>query len=365
MSLLVVAVTVAGLTTLAAMASPDGSELRASAAHRIGVAVFALYVVWFSAVSNNDVLDRRFYTEDLERASYVSFSDTLNSNIFQTRAGDDLLYVAFIGVLSRFGTTTEAFFSGVAIACLFVYIWSLSKILNSWQVAFVMLTTIALGIFTSYTSIVARQGISMSLIFASLIVASALERRKLGLLLAIIGCLFHWSALPFAAVALISVRPWIKPRLVLTAWAGMAILFVTNTQEAALGPLVRYIPKYGDYTSSELAEVYTGGTNRTDFLLASLGLGVIFLIFQKMLEVPRWYGSLLKSYWAMNSLFLLMGYVYYSDRLAAFSWFLAPILLAAPAYATNSRRSRNFGALVLLGSVFIAFAAGPLSGTLP
>lgn len=360
--LLLVVMGLLTLTTLAAAMAAGGSPSRKSFVHPLTCFVFSAYVVGYAAVANSDVLDRLFYTQDLERASPVPLVGIFDDSVFVPRAGDDPLYVGLLWLLSRFGTSTVVFFSGVAIVCLIVYIFPLTKVLASWQLAFVLIVTVALGPFTSYTSIVARQGIAMSLIFAGLIMAAALNRLLLCLFLMGLGCLFHWSALPFALIAILVC--WIRPRLrvVLISWGAMAVLFLAKAQESVMGPLTAFIPKYGNYTSAELASVYVGGTNRLDFFAVSLAMGIVFLFFERKLDLPEWYSLLVKAYWGMNALFLLMGYVYYSDRLAAFSWFLAPILLAAPVYAAESSRARNISALVLLSAIVIAFTIGPLHG---
>lgn len=350
--------------TLAPLAA-EGSSLRAAPHQAPLLAALVGLVVVYSLVANTTVLDRLFYTTDLERASGVSFSELFNRAAFEPTAGTEPVYLILLWVMSRFGTTTSVFFLFIALTTSLLYLWPLVRLLDWWKATFVFVLALALGTFTSYTSIVARQSIAMSLMSAAICWGLIGRRTQLAVALAVVASLAHWSALPFAAVVLLSLRITVPLRVALVGWLGCAALFVTGSQTRVLGGLTAYLPKQDLYTSSSLASVYTGGVNRLDFLAFGAAMLLAFLAMRWWLDVPEWYTPVLVVFIGFNAIFLLGGFVYYSDRLAAYSWYLAPLLAAAPLVSRSSTRSRTMGAIVAVAAGGLAVVSGPFALSSP
>jgi hypothetical protein len=357
--LVLVVVTVAATTV-----TTEGSAVRAPIHQVPLVAGLVAVVVGYSLMANTTVLDRLFYTEDLSRASGRSLPELFDPASFAPNATEPI-YLVLLWFMAQFGTSTAVFYLVIALASSILYLWPVISLLGWWRATYVFLLALVLGTFTSYTSIVARQSIAMALLSAAICWGLIGRRRTLALLLAVAAALTHWSAAPFALAVIVLMRVRVPVRVALAVWGICALLFVTGSQARVLGPLTAYIPKQQDYTASSLASVYTGGVNRLDFLAASAAMLGLFLLAQHLLDLPEWYARVLVAFTVFNAVFLLGGFVYYSDRLAAYSWYLAPLLAAAPIVSRPSAKSRTMGVMVAVAAGGLAVLSGPFSVASP
>ena len=352
------------LTVAATTVTAEESPVRSPIHQFPLIAGLVAVVVGYSLVANTTVLDRLFYTEDLSRASGRSLPELFDPASFAPNATEPL-YLVLLWFMAHFGTSTAVFYVVIALASSVLYLWPMISLLGWWRATYVFLLALALGTFTSYTSIVARQSIAMALLSAAICWGLIGRRRTLALGLAVAAALTHWSAAPFAVLVLVLMRFRVPVRAALAVWGACALLFVTGAQARLLGPLIAYIPKQQDYTSSSLAAVYTGGVNRLDFLAFSAALLGLFLLARRFLDTPEWYTRVLVVFIAFNAVFLLGGFVYYSDRLAAYSWYLAPLLAAAPLVSRPSPRSRTMGVMIAVAAGGLAVLSGPFAMTSP
>ncbi|MDF2144156.1 EpsG family protein [Knoellia sp. p5-6-4] len=359
-ALFIALILVAHALTALSLVSRPNLLVHALPTNVLTFAILTTLIVMFAAYGNSTVWDRAFYTYDVIRVHDVSLPQLFDERQFSTGAGDESPYLLFIWMVSQIGTSTRTFYLSVVAVCLSVYLYALKRKFHLLEINYILLLTISFSVFTSYTSLVARQGISMSLIFAGVATYAFGARRSIvsiGLLT--LGTLVHWSALPFTLAAIAARWTQLTLKRTLSIWGASVMAFLFQAQTSLLGPLVKFVPKFDEYTSASLSGVYASGTNRIDFLALSALYLAAALAFRQWLLLPAWYDLILKTYVLMNSLFLLFGFVYYSDRLVAYSWFLAPVLLSAPAFAQPSAKRIPFGLLILGGSLVMGFTIGP------
>lgn len=349
------------VTMCVAPLAVERSPFRSSAHQAPLLLGLVVVVVVYSLIANTSVLDRLFYTYDLQRVSGVPLSQLFDPAAFKATAGTEPAYLLLLWVMSRFGTTTAVFFVFIAVTSSVLYLWPLVRLLGWWTATYVFMLALALGTFTNYTSIVARQSVAMALLSAALCWAVIGRRHTLALALAVAACLIHWSAIPFALVLLVVARFRVPLRLALVAWVVAAAAFLTHSQALLLGGLTAYVPKFSSYTSTSLASVYGGGVNRVDFFALGAAMLIGFLVLRRFLDLPDWYTRALVVFIGYNTIFLLGGFVFYSDRLAAYSWYLAPLLGAAPVLARATSTARVLAVCVALAGLAAATFAGPFA----
>jgi hypothetical protein len=199
---------------------------------------------------------------------------------------------------------------------------------------------------------------SMVMLFAAICLILTGVRSGWWILLLFAAALMHWSAIPIALTIALLTFVRVRLRVLVAVWGVVAILFLTGVQERLLGPVAEIIPGLSDYTNPTLNQEYTGGVNRRDFLIFSLVILVVGLIAVRRGTPTPWYPRLMAFYVTLNIYFLLFGFILYSDRLAAYSWTLAPLVLATPfAYPKST-----IGRIGTVGFVASAIAYGFVRG---
>lgn len=151
--------------------------------------------------------------------------------------------------------------------------------------------------------------------------------------IALVSVSVHLSALiPAIMLFVVSLR---KPsiRVLLVSWFVVAFLYVTGMNGALLGGIAEGSDRLGMYTGSNVLSGYQGGANRLDFLAVSaFSIALIMVLAHRWRESssPEDRGAtdfLTATLILFNIYFLCFGFIAFSDRLAAYSWFLVPLAL--------------------------------------
>jgi hypothetical protein len=346
------------LWTLILVFAPPVSALRARLNAFIPLVIFSVFAVIFAVRGNYGHPDRTVYTNELQLISGHTLPAAF-SLTFQTAR--EPLYIFFMWVVSNGGVTTEWLYLCVGTVSVLIYLAALLKLVPWWQAPLIWFTTLALGFFTSYESLVARQGLSMTMLFAAVCLILTGARSRWWILLLIAAALMHWSAIPIAVTIALVAFVRVRLRTIVAIWGVFALLFLTGVQERVLGPVAGIIPGLTDYTDPSLNTTYTGGANRRDFLIFSLVVLVFGLIAVRRGAPTQWYPRLMVFYTTLNIYFLLFGFILFSDRLAAYSWTLAPLVLAIPfAYPKST-----IGRMGTVGFVIAVIAYGFVRGPFP
>jgi hypothetical protein len=121
------------------------------------------------------------------------------------------------------------------------------------------------------------------------------------------------------------------------------------------------IPGLNEYVNTSLNRDYRGGVNRRDFFLFSVVILVLGLLALWKGAPTPWYSRLIAIYCVLNTYFLLFGFILYSDRLAAYSWTLAPLILATPFAEPRTGVGRVSTIAFTTAVVAIGFTIGPFA----
>ena len=345
----------ATLWTLMLVLAPAASALRGRLNTLIPLIIFSVFAVIFAVKGSYGLLDRTIYTNELQYISGHTLGQALGLTFQPAR---EPLYVVFMWTVSNGGITTGWLYFCVGTVSVLIYLAALLRLVPWWQAPLIWLTTLAFSSFTSYASQVARQGMSMVMLFAAICLILTGVRSGWWILLLFAAALMHWSAIPIALTIALLTFVRVRLRVLVAVWGVVAILFLTGVQERLLGPVAEIIPGLSDYTNPTLNQEYTGGVNRRDFLIFSLVILVVGLIAVRRGTPTPWYPRLMAFYVTLNIYFLLFGFILYSDRLAAYSWTLAPLVLATPfAYPKST-----IGRIGTVGFVASAIAYGFVRG---
>ncbi|WP_460463803.1 EpsG family protein [Arthrobacter pigmenti] len=337
--------------------SAEGSALD----RRVAAAPILLTYLAISALfawhANWDVLDRLLYQRDLEVLQHLGPIEAYSSMISDTR---EPLYLGFAWVASQISDTHQVLFACIAIFAGILQLIALAALQNSRQISIVWILTVSMGLYTGYVSVIARQGLSMALIFLGVLVWLIYGRRAWAACILAAAALFHWSAIPVVVLLAVFLMFPVSRRILLGFWVVFAGMFVLSLNRVLLEPLSVYIPSLAAYTSEGLAAVYESGTNRTDFLIFSGLILLCGLVADRYLTLPAWYASIVNVFIFLNLYFVLFGFIYYSDRLAAYSWYFAPIILALPVAAIRGAVGRILFFAICCVVLIYSVAWGPV-----
>lgn len=291
---------------------------------------------YVAASGNYDVVDKSRYALEFESLSFSSFGEAFDSFITD---GREPAFLLFNWVIGQFTHDAAVFFAITAAVCSIMLVITLWLILGSgWMTAVVFYLTFCFGFFTNYSSFLLRQGLSLSfLVLALALVFRRGKLRSVAVLLAI-GVLFHWSA-AVAAILILVVRLFkLRIEVLLGVWCLLSITYLTGVNEILAGPLGSTFSDIETYSDPDMVVEYTSGTNRLDFwLLSAIPLTCGYIAVKKLTFLPEWYSGLLKAYILLNCYYVAMGFLYFGDRLAAYSWSLTPLLMAVPFLAYEGK----------------------------
>jgi hypothetical protein len=346
----------ATLWTLMLVFAGPASALRARLNALIPLLIFSVLTVIFAIKGHDGFPDRVIYTNELQYIAGHTLGGAFQLT-FQTAR--EPFYVLFMWVVSHGGQTTGWLYFCVGTVSVLMYLAALLKLVPGWQAPLIWLTTLALGFFTSYSSLVLRQGLSMLLLFAAICLILKGVRSRWWIPLLVAAALMHWSAIPIAITIVLVTFLRIRLRAVVVLWGVFAVLFLTGIQQRLLGPVAGFIPGLNEYVDPSLNPGYTGGVNRLDFFVYSLVILAVGLIVVWRGAPTPWYPRLMIFYATLNLYFLLFGFILYSDRLAAYSWTLAPLVLAVPFAYPKSTLGRVGTVAFLAAVIAFGFVIGP------
>lgn len=220
-----------------------------------------------------------------------------------------------------------------------LYVLLLKKIIDNiflpWQMIFVFFAYLNFTFFYNYIFNVARQGFSMMFLLLAISIWLSKEKDVFFYISLIFSISFHISVLPAAIILILLKKIDFKLKTLLILWASLSLLFVTGTNRFILNiPFVSSMNFIQDYTSSDTIHYYGGETNSLKFYAFSAFFLALSLVLYRTIKmdtlIESTYLNIIKIYIALNSYFLMFGFVAFSDRVASYSWFLIPILIFYP-----------------------------------
>lgn len=212
--------------------------------------------------------------------------------------------------------------------------------------------------FYSYSVNGLRQGVATSLILLACTLIYCDKKWLVGILVGILGVLFHTSTLlPF--VAILIARYYSKSDLFLIVW--VVCVFVSLFFPSALGGISSSIDlliqddRLSRYAEGDAAKGLFSSTGfRFDFLLYSL-LPILVAYFFKLRGKTKdeLYERLLCVYLITNSFWVIFIRANFSNRFAYLSWFLYPLVLAYPLLNIRLFRRQGLVASTVMVSMLI------------
>ncbi|MEK4243323.1 EpsG family protein [Janibacter sp. FSL W8-0316] len=226
-------------------------------------------------------------------------------------------------------TSDAALYGSVALAIFTAFTYCSFRYVADWGVPGALVTALSTGILYSYSVVAIRQGLSMAL----LLIAIATMSRESGdrtsrVTYVVLGLAasMHWSAaLPAAILAFHAFRP-LSVRTALALWVVMGGLYLADIQELLLNPILQSSGVATDLISTSAYSHYGASGNRLDFFLVSLAVGLLGLLAHRRHPNDPKLRMLLVCYLLLNSMFLTFGFIAYADRVASYSWILAPLI---------------------------------------
>lgn len=272
----------------------------------------------------------------------------------------DTMWIIFQWVISKLTDSSYIFLAIIWLIFLFGLLKLLNAIFTSWQLLFVLFSYTLFAFFYSYATMALRQGMAISFILMaiSFLINNGTDRSNniKALLCLVVSILFHWTSFPFALATWLLFKFEIKLRYLIVIWITFALMFVLGIQDNILSPIFNLIPKLDIYTSTQVLSNYSG-VNRNDFFLFSAIWIIYCVVFYIYFCKNGTYKQLIKLYVSFNSIFLLFGFVAYSDRIAGYSWFLIPVIVWYP-LLKREKYHRLVVAAMLLGFVLVGFLSG-------
>lgn len=301
---------------------------------------------------HRDISDRRVYLALLGAVRTEGLQEG-----FRQSGSEDPLFVAFVYIIASLGGSEFLLYFSTSLLSSVLYVTGLVRLMDWRFVPLAFLFTLSIGLYIDYTSIAIRQGLALATLFLGVSLLFT-GNRRIGAAIVIVAPLLHWSAAPFALLAVALAVLSIGTRALLVVWSLLAVFYGLGITARLIAPIGGYVPALDTYSNTALASSYTGGTERLDFLVVSGAVALAAAFLSKLDDLPSWYSRYSALYLAFNCVFLLFGSIYYSDRLASYSWYLAPLLFLGPAAMPSSRHRVLFAAGGALATLAVGFAAG-------
>jgi hypothetical protein len=289
--------------------------------------LIALMVVYIPTW-NVYVSDMVRYIDAFETMQLLSLKQVFNMYDWEP------LFLITQWILSKLFDNRDFFVISVFLFYIFILIKAVKKIFLPWHSMFVVFLFLCYPFFYGYIFNGIRQGIAMVILLLALGYWLKKPHSLKFYILIIIAGLFHYSSFIFSTVLLVVLMFNLRLRTLLLIWFGSLVLFMTGLNDLILNfSFIADIEYIEGYTNNEVTE-YFGGANNLAYILLSVISLLVSLYFFRNIQLDEKhkevYLVIIKCYTAFNSVFLLLGFIAYGNRLASFSWFIVPILIIYP-----------------------------------
>lgn len=312
------------ITFILSFTSNKNTLLNNKYIHCYFIVSFFLISTYIVSITDVNYIDRFLYTSNFTEAKGVTLYEYLNSF-----TGDYLFrYVTW--QIAQITSSVELYYISLHLLFIIPLIIGVKYVYNNELVVLSLFLYLNLIFYYSYSLNVLRQGIAMALIV--LAVRYLIEKKGAKLLLTIgAASLFHLSSLFFSVIMIyIYFVKRIKFKYSITIYIISSIMYITKLSDNLIN-LIPYSTGYmNTYSSERLIENF-GGSYKLDFLMFNTIFLILFLLAVYKINSLKGndiYMNLLNIYILFSSIFFLVGFVAFADRVAAYSWFLIPLLIA-------------------------------------
>jgi hypothetical protein len=324
---------------------------------------FALLFLMFFAMAAVAILrpktgDMRRYLQGLDMSSSLTWLESVRD------MGSEVGFVSYQWLLSKI-TTSEIVFIGLSLLIMWILlIFALKQVISTNDLPILLFGYISFFYFYNFSTNTVRQGFAAPLILIMIFYLGKSNYRK-SIIYLLIAVSFHMTAI-ISSVLLVIRRFDFSIRSLCIIYVISILLMVTGFNQELMSNLAfilggEFENKVIGYSSEAVLSSY-GKVNRIDFLIFTSFWIVWGLWFRKYyLKGDMFYEWLIKSYLVLGSIYVLFGFIGYSDRIAAYAWFLIPLLLFYPALKINTKYRKLWLVTFMLISIFLFFYFGVYS----
>lgn len=298
---------------------------------RITILMFIALIVALIPLRNFVYGDMLVYVNSFQNMHTLTLKQALGNSSWEP------LFVLFQWVVSRFTQNPNIFIISSFLFYIIILLRSFKKFSSHWQRIFLLFGYLNFAFFYDYIFNGMRQGFAMVLILLAISywLDTAKNNNLIIFCVGIAAGLFHYSAFPVVLCLFLLKFFKISLKFLLFSWFVAALLFVTglNTQLKNLGIVSNFglVETYADIAT---LQHFGGETNKINFLVFSAFFLFLSLFLARKIhmtdEKAEVYNKIIKLYTLFNIYFLMFGFIAFSNRVAAFSWFLIPVLLWFP-----------------------------------
>lgn len=294
------------------------------------------------------------YYDGSDKGRYMYDFDHISS-IIQGEQTKDIGWYYFMNICHfiTLGSSTLFFIITTIIFTSSFYFFA-KKHFNKQYIGYILLMTMGLLGFSSYTNNVIRNGVAIALCLFAL----SINTKWIKLLLAFIAYLIHGSVLiPIAAFFYtIFIKNNKIASIIWIICFGLSLLNVnTSSLFEIFGGIDERVSDYAiNQASAETLALYAkAGQFRWDFLIYSIAPLYIARIWKtKYAYNDNLYSRLLNIYLLCNALWLLVIRQAYSERFAFLSWLMIPIITLYPILKNNIKVKNPEGTVYFIISLF-------------
>lgn len=310
---------------------------RRNEAANVGIVFYTFITViwlWATLSLREPTGDPWRYMRGLEYISTLSFSQLL------THEGN-IGFVLLNWIVSLVSIKSEFFFSIIYLLCIIPLHLAFREKYSKTHASTLLMLYLLYPFYLNYLGSGFKQGIAFGFMLwgYNCLISSEQSKPIKGVLLLLTATLFH-SSFWIAILAFVAWRYWFKNRSIVWSIAILMLcmsLSILNLVE----PIVRFVlpvniveilsfNEYFDDTFTSSAH-YQSLNYRTGFRLdfaifTVFPIACVLLLRPPKLSTEQDY-YFLKIYCLLASVYFLLSFIPFSDRISAFSWFLIPYML--------------------------------------
>lgn len=320
-----------------------------------GIRLYTLIAViwlWATLSFREPTGDPWRYMKGLERISALNFSQVLD---YKGPLGFNLINWA----VSLLSVQSEFFFSVIYILCIVPLYLAFREKYNKTHASTLLMLYLLYPFYLTYLGSVFKQGIALGFMFwgYNCLINSDRSNSIKGLLLLVIATLFHGSFW-IAVLVFVVWRFWFRNRSIVWVLSILILCMILSLLNL-VEPIIRLILPtniidsfgFNAYFDNSLdKDTYYQSLNyKTGFRLDFAIFTTLPIIGNLLLNPSKlntdYNNDLLKIYCLLASIYFLLSFIPFSDRVASFSWFLIPYLFYE---LTNKKKYQTVFVAIML-----------------
>lgn len=309
----------------------------------IGLILITFYML---IIVDSNYADRVVYSRIFREFKHLSLGEIFGSY------SQEPLFMIITKLISMLTDDEMIYYTMIYLIFLITLFKGLKMIFMNKYHIYAFIVFVNFGIYYGYVLNGLRQGLAMSLII--LTIGYALKRKPIKMIIVSFSAiLFHYSSIPIVIfVIILSYFRNFKIKYFIIIYIVFFLLYITGFNQYLFSSIK--ISSLDEYSNRDLIDRF-GGSNKINFIIFNTFYLVIFSIFLKKNRKNEVFLFLYKSYILFSVYFMAFGFIAYSNRLSAYSWFLIPIITGYIMVNSSSKL------LVLLIALFV-FILGYIFG---